>query len=258
MAWVLIKGALRRLRNAQKIDRKEAARRTGLRPITVRRHESLKDGPRTLQAETVKRYADAYKCDRETFAKWEEHGAAPPPDDDGDTSDPGAPALSTLSQRAERERELGGAKTVSLPTGYFDAFGPAILKKCMTACALYKDRCFAVAGRVEDSDHLPEPAARTLGVEVGAGARFRMTGKVAKGVPFYATVFTRDLEHTRQLLERGDDRKKVTVIVRVVVKPPEKDWKGFFIFEKRPVPRPFAFVVEQIVSAEAAQAYRVA
>jgi hypothetical protein len=86
----------------------------------------------------VKRYADAYRCDRETFAKWEEHGAAPPPDDDGDTTDQGAPPLSTLSQRAERERELGGAKTVSLPTGYFEAFGPAILKKCMTACAIYK------------------------------------------------------------------------------------------------------------------------
>src|SRR3954462_8723363 len=125
MSWVLIKGALRRLRNAQKIDRKEAARRTGLRPITARRHESLKDGPRTRQAETVKRYADAYKCDRETFAKWEEHGAAPPLDDEGEAIDPIAPPMGTLSQRAERERELGAAKTVSLPTGYFDVLGPA-------------------------------------------------------------------------------------------------------------------------------------
>jgi hypothetical protein len=34
------------------------------------------------------------------------------------------------------------------------------------------------------------------------------------------------------------------------VKEPIDDWKGFFIFEKRPKPHPFAFVVEHVISDE--------
>jgi hypothetical protein len=33
-----------------------------------------------------------------------------------------------------------------------------------------------------------------------------------------------------------------------VVRDADDDWKGFFIFEKRPKPHPFAFVVEELIA----------
>ena len=53
--------------------------------------------------------------------------------------------------------------------------------------------------------------------------------------------------HTRQLIDLAEEKSRATVLARVVVKEPADDWKGFFIFEKRPKPHPFAFVVEHII-----------
>lgn len=94
---------------------------------------------------------------------------------------------------------------------------------------------------------MPARAAAVLDVDVGHGARFLVARNVARGVPFYATVFTRDLAHTRQLIDLAEGQGRATVLARVVVRQPVDDWKGFFIFEKRPKPHPFAFVVERVV-----------
>src|SRR5262249_15050759 len=82
------------------------------------------------------------------------------------------------------------------------------------------------------------------------GARFMLTRKLLKGSPFYATVFTQTKKQTKALLDFSDERKKATVIARVIVKPPTPDWKGFFLFEKRPKPHPYALLVDEIVIAE--------
>ncbi|HEX4459074.1 MAG TPA: hypothetical protein VIA18_13950 [Polyangia bacterium] len=66
-------------------------------------------------------------------------------------------------------------------------------------------------------------------------------------MPFYATAFARALAHSRALIAAGEAKARATVIVRVVVKEPVDDWKGFFIFEKRPKPHAFAFVVDELV-----------
>ena len=62
-------------------------------------------------------------------------------------------------------------------------------------------------------------------------------------------MFTRRLDHTRELLQAGEAQARALVIVRVVVREADDDWKGFFIFEKRPKPHPFAFVVDDPVKA---------
>jgi hypothetical protein len=66
--------------------------------------------------------------------------------------------------------------------------------------------------------------------------------------PFYATVFTERLADTETLLAAGEKKGGAVVLARVVVRPPAEGWKGFFIFEKRPKPHPWALVVDGIVS----------
>src|SRR5439155_537342 len=82
----------------------------------------------------------------------------------------------------------------------------------------------AIVGVVQDSEALPARAAAVLGVAVGHGARFLVARNVARGVPFYATVFTRHLPHTRALVAAGEARQKALVVARVVVAQPLDDW----------------------------------
>ena len=247
MPWALIKGSLQRLRVAQALDRAQAARRTGLRDHTIRTHEGPK-APRLLRDDTVKRYAAAYKCEAEAFVKWEDHAARVVPSDHAEpVLDPIAPPSGTLERRAQRERELGGGAQVTTPSGSYELLGAALLRRCFSACQVHKDQRVAIVGRISDQDYVPEFAAKVLGAAVGAGAIFKIERKIAKGLPVYATVFTRTVEHTRYLMDRADAQKRATVIARVFVKVPDEHWKGFFIFEKPKRPRPFAFVVEEVV-----------
>lgn len=247
MPWALIKGALRRLRVAQALDRAQAARRTGLRDHTIRLHEGTK-APKMLRDDTVKAYAAAYKCDPQEFVKWIDHASTDPKNEiDDHAHDPIAPPAGTLERRAQRERELGGATRITTTTGSYEVLGAALLRRCFSACQVHKDEQFAIIGRISDQDYIPEFAARMLGAEVGAGAIFKIERKIAKGLPVYATVFTRTVAHTKHLMDRADAQKRATVIARVFVKVPDEYWKGFFIFEKPKRPRPFAFVVEEVV-----------
>jgi hypothetical protein len=69
---------------------------------------------------------------------------------------------------------------------------------------------------------------------------------VVKGLPVYVTVFAPQGAHALYLNDRNRSDRPVSIVVRVFVKTPEEYWKGFFIFEKRPLPRPWCFVVEGI------------
>jgi hypothetical protein len=251
MPWLLLPGTLRQLRRARQLDRRAAARMTGLAIATVRRHEESALATRGLQDETVRRYAAAYGCAPEAFARWIDHGQVPSARaaaaDDDALTDEAAPPRSTLALRAACERALGEPQVVG---DGVPLVGPAFLEKVNTACALFRDQRVAIAGRVEDHGYAPEAAARAIDAEVGVGARFRLSRSVVRGVPVFATVFTRRLEHTRYLLERAEDRRRATVLTRVFVKTPGDGWKGFFVFEKRPKPRPFAFVVEDILDLD--------
>jgi hypothetical protein len=155
------------------------------------------------------------------------------------------PPSGTLSRRAQRERELGrdGEKL-----GEVELCGPTLLKRIGAACAAAEGQRLAFTGLVKEYDALPARAADVLQISVGHGARFLLARHVARGVPFYATVFTLTLAHTRALIDRAEDKARAALVARVVVKPAAGDWKGFFIFEKRPKPHPFAFVVEELLA----------
>lgn len=246
MTWVPIPDAVRALREAARLEQRELAKKSGLTERAIRLLES-KRAPKTMYAATVKALAGALKCAPEDLATWVPRRRGHDVDDDLQ-SVLALPPASTLARRARREQELGrDGETIATTSGRYALVGPTLLKRCHAACATVADERFAVSGVLKDYDALPARAAAVLGVEVGRGARFLLARNVARGVPFYATVFTRRLDHTRRLIDLAEAEARATVLARVVVKEPADDWKGFFIFEKRPKPHPFAFVVEHIV-----------
>jgi hypothetical protein len=244
---MLIRGALRRLRKGNKLDRKEAAKLAKVTEWTLHRHETEELAPVTLRDYIVKEYMKAYKCPAESFVTWVDHNERPRRLNR--IKDPAAPRIATLTERAGHELAIGAKKTISLRNETIEVVGTGLIQDCMTAFALHEGKGFAVEGIVSDTRYLPDIAARALGAQIGAGASFRIDREIVKGLPVYVSVFTRRGEHTRELLERHRARKEVTVLVRIFTKPPEGEWKGFLIFEKKPKPRPWIFVVDEILPA---------
>ena len=249
MTWVPIRNAVRKLREAAKLEQRELAKKSGLTERAIRLLES-KSAPKTMYAATVKALAGTLKCAPEDLATWVPRRRGHDVDDEIQ-SVIALPPSSTLARRAQREQELGrDNETLTTTSGRYALLGPTLLKRCNAACATVENGVVAVSGLLKDYDSLPARAATVLDVRVGQGARFLLARNVARGVPFYATIFTRDLAQTRQLIDLAEDKSRVTVLARVVVKEPVDDWKGFFIFEKRPKPHPFAFVVEHVIVDE--------
>ena len=246
MTWVPVPGAVRKLREAAKLEQRELAKKSGLTERTIRLLES-KRAPKTMYAASVKALAGVLKCAPEDLATWLARRRGNEVGDDVE-SVIALPPAGTLARRAQREQELGrDGDTLITPAGRHELCGPTLLKRCHAACATVESRVIGFSGMVKDYDSLPARAAAVLGVKVGQGSRFLLARNVARGVPFYATVFTRDLAHTRRLIDVAEAKSRAVLLARVVVAPPDGDWKGFFIFEKRPKPHPFAFVVEELL-----------
>ena len=246
MTWVPIRDAVRTLREAARLEQRELAKKSGLTERAIRLLES-KRAPKTMYAATVKALAGTLKCAPEDLATWVPRRRGHDADDEIQSL-VALPPSSTLARRAHREQELGrDADTLTTTTGRWPLLGPTLLKRCHAACATVAGERFAVSGHVKDYEALPARAAAVLGARVGHGSRFLVARNVARGVPFYATVFSRALDHTRRLLDIAEGKTRATLLVRVVVAEPDGDWKGFFIFEKRPKPHPFAFVVEELL-----------
>jgi hypothetical protein len=253
MPNVLIPGALRSIRLEKKLDRRAAAKLLGLNECTIRRHESDDAGPLTLKPSTVRLYMRGYGCTADRFVRFvdrDEPQAIRRPADEA----PGAPRLPTLTLRAQHELALRIKQTIRYRDEDVEVVGPARLHQCMTAFGLYKDRHFAVVGKVKDMRYLPDPASEALGVEPGMGASFRVDRTLVRGVPIYVTVFTTTANATQQLVTRYEDGKETTLIVDIFVKPATNNWKGFFIFEKTKVPRPWVFVVRDVLDSVVPQA----
>jgi hypothetical protein len=156
------------------------------------------------------------------------------------------PPAGTLELRAEQERHLGGPGQIAIAGEKVELLGAILIQRINTACELYRDQRFGWHGQVTKQDYLPEIVGKVLGVRVGVGALFRLERRIGKDSLIYITVFTQNAEQTRYLMDCADEKKKAEVLVRVFVKPPEDDWKGFFVLEKTKRPRPFCYLVEKI------------
>src|SRR5262245_52723563 len=249
MAWVPIEGALRKLREARDLSRQELADRSGVRHRTIRAHESGTP-PRTMQDDTIRLLAKALNVDKSALAKKVADSELAHAIDVNAGDQRMLPAVKTLTLRAEQERGLGVHDGVMTRAGRVEVLGPALMQRLSAGCALHEGQRFAVVGTVRQYDAIPQVAAKVLGVPLGFGARVMLLRKLVKGSPFYATVFTRTGEQTKTIFDCEDGRKKVTAIVRVIVKPPAQKWKGFFVFEKRPKPHPFALLVDEILTED--------
>lgn len=247
MTWVPIRGAVGKLRQASKLEQRELAKKSGLTERTIRLLES-KRAPKTMYAASVKALAGVFKCAPEEIATWVARARAGADGEDDVETVLALPRPSTLQRHAHRERELGrDGEFVTSASGSYELVGPTLLKRCHAACATVEGQRFAIAGVVKDYEALPARAAAVLGVKAGHGSRFLVARNITRGVPFYATVLTERLAHTQRLIGLGEARGRAVIIVRVVVKEAVDDWKGFFIFEKRPKPHPYAFVVEEVL-----------
>ena len=240
MTWVPIRNAVRKLREAAKLEQRELAKKSGITERAIRLLES-KRAPKTMYAATVKALAGTLKCAPEDLATWVPRRRGHDVDDEIQ-SVIALPPTSTLARRAQLEQELGrDNETLTTTSGRYALLGPTLLKRCQTACATVENELFAVSGLLKDHDALPARAAAVLDVRVGHGARFLLARNVARGVPFYATVFTRDLEQTRQLIDLAEEKSRATVLARVVVKEPHRRLEGFLHLREASQAAPIRF-----------------
>lgn len=249
MPWILIPGALRRIRKGKKLDRKAAARLVKLDERTLHRHEVDELAPRTLQIETVNRYCKGYDVQPEAFVWWSDHEeeASTRKERSDRIRDPAAPKVATLTARAKHELAIKAQKSITVEGESLDVVGNVIIRECMNTFAPYEGKRFVVEGTIDDTDYIPEVAMRALGGEYGEGARYRIGREIVKGLPVYVTVFAPQGAHAVYLNECNRSDKPIMLVVRVFVKPPDEYWKGFLIFEKKPIFRPWCFVVEAIL-----------
>jgi hypothetical protein len=249
MGWVLIPGALLRLRHRLKLSRAEAADKFGLTVETMRRHEHRTDAPRTLRDYIVRIYCKGYGVPPEAFVRWEGSGEGEKRGRKRKVKDPAAPKIQTLTERVEHELATSPDQTIQFDGRKFRVVGAKIMQECMTAFALHAGKTYAVSGIVSDSRALPERAAKMLNISNGVGASFRIDREIVAGLPLYVTVIAKTVEDTRFLLDRHQNKQPVTVLVRIFVKEAIEDWKGFFIFEKKPTPRPWIFLVDHVIGS---------
>jgi hypothetical protein len=164
------------------------------------------------------------------------------------------PRLGKLSENAKQERMLGlDCQTVIAPSGTYPLLGFNRFKLIWSRPKAHDGQRFAVQGKPDDYMGLNQSTAEALGTD--DGGKFRVSRMVSEGLPFYATVFAASGEHF-EALNAQLDRGLVTIIVRVLHKPPKGKFRGFFFYEDREegdsrkptprVPKDFAFVVEEI------------
>lgn len=252
MAWILINGALAKIRRTSKKTRKEVAAKTKLNLATIRRHERVDVAAVALQEETVRAYCDAYEVEPEAFAKWSVEDASARKRRLARIPDPSAPALKTLAQRANHEVMIGAQDDACDIAGEMvPLVGNNVIREAMAAFGHYEGKRFVVEGLIDDTASIPAIAmSMAFGGRFGEGTRFRICREVRRGLSVYVTVFAPKLVDATALLECVRAARPVKLVVRVFVKPPDEIWKGFFIFEKRPTPYPWCFVVDAILPPE--------
>jgi len=261
MPWKPIKGALRRAREARGWTGPILAARSEVSLRQIRNLES-DDPPEWYRIITLDKLTVALHRQKEHLAQyWETTTSGPslarggPGYEPAAPGDPeleqdgaavaGLPPLGTLSARARLERQLG-LQDLKLCTrsGTCDLLGLDKFKRVFSRPKAHDCKQFAVQGTIDDYMGISSAQARVLDAE--DGMKFRVVREVAPRAPFYTTIFAR-AEHADALTEAMDSDRDVAVLVRVVHKPPSKNWKGFYWIEADRIGRHFAFLVEEIV-----------
>jgi transcriptional regulator with XRE-family HTH domain len=248
MPWFPIKGVVRRLRLERHWERKDLAKKSGIKQRTIRLWES-DNIPRKGQDDTVRGFAAAFQVPPETLADWLDYD--PSVVDDLNEEGSSAPSKSTLGIRAARD-DL--RESITLPDGErVELIRPRLLNRLKTASGLGAGR-YAITGRVKDHRDMPPIVGVRLGVDPKLCGQFYFLRKLNNGDLCYASPFTANGEHTTRLLDAADARELVTIVVRVEIREPDgKEFKGFVFFQKKgekPKMWRWCFVVEQVLEGE--------
>lgn len=247
MPWFPIKHIIKKLRMERGWTRVELAKKSGVKPRTVRLYES--DAiPRTGQDDTVRGFAAAFQVPPETVADWLDYD---PDVDDLDVAG-GAPAKSTLAARAARDdlREW-----ITLRDGQLlELVRPRLLHRIRTAPGLCANAKYAIAGKVRDHRGMPTIVGGVLGLDTAVCGQFLFVRRVHNGDVCYASLFSATADQTARLLDAADAKEVATVVARIEIqKPKDEKFRGFAQFQKRGEKENFAkwcFVIEQVLDGD--------
>ncbi len=161
----------------------------------------------------------------------------------------GPPVLSTLSQRADRERALGLHEVdVETSTGKkLPVLGLTWFKRIWSRPTKYDGAQFVIVGRVDDHQGLSRPIRKAL--KVTDGGKYRVVRWLDSETFFYTTVFALSGDQADVLTPIAEAKEPAATIVRVVHKPPKgREWPGFYFYGSEKIAFEFAFVCESIIA----------
>jgi hypothetical protein len=267
----------------RRISADELAKAAKLSLRAIREYLRTAPKDRTATDKTVKSLAGALsskevQCRPAYLAAWENSDGSIVTTDASDPTlkrpssaqkpeahEPAGPTKQKLTLRAETERELGlHDQTIEVAGRALPLVGCDWIERIEMEYEEYGGKQFALQGLIDDRRNIAAVAVPILDAEDGRGAAQFLIKRSATGVssdgteksvPIYPTIFASKGEHGKELYRCL--KEKVPVIVRaklaIVKKRPatatEARFEGFFHFESgRPKPRPWAFVVEEVVS----------
>lgn len=249
------------------MSQEAAAQRIGISVRALRAHES-DDPPETMRAANLHAFAKLYKVKvedllepvvpatllRQTLAPSKPMPAtiAVPELEasiNGGERTAGLPALSTLSQRADRERSLGLHEVeIELSTGgKLPVLGLTWFKRIWSRPRKFEDARFLIVGCIDDHQGLSRPLRKTFKLE--DGGKYRVVRWLDADTFFYTTVFAFSGEQADILTPIAETKQLAASVVRVVHKPPKgRDWPGFYFYGSDKIAFEFGFICETIVS----------
>jgi len=254
VAWIPVKYALRKMRERRGMTVAELADLAGISDKMINRYES-RTPPSFIRADNADHVSQAFGLSLLAYDKWpaqdrwieEVHHRG---SDDVASSEPHVHQVTTLARYAKQERDLGlHALTMQTTGGPADLLGQYRLNKIFSTPKFYDKHVFAVVGKVDGHQTQPSSAAKKIGADVDEGAVFRLSRNVAKRLPQYVSVFTRDADTTQRMMKAYDDQEWMMVLVHVHYDPPAGTWRGFFFVEAAGQhSKKFCFVVDKIVT----------
>lgn len=268
LKWVLLRGVLRKLRMERGWTQAIVAARSGMSVRQIKSHESRRP-PKSIRSDYLLALAEVFgKKDLKHIAEFDgpadsqpsppsasharkpSSGASVSELEDtingGEPQNAAPPILSTLSQRSERERELGLDQVmVETPRGRLPLLGLNWFKLIWSRPLKYDGARFLIIGDIDDYQGLSLPVRKTF--EVKDGGKYRFVRWLDDKTFFYTTAFAFTSEQADALTPVALTKGRAAMIVRVVYKEPiARKWPGFFFYGSDK-PFEFGFICEEIL-----------
>lgn len=250
---IMKKGELERLRLAAGLTVQQLAARSNVNRRTIERIESGQQ-PR-VKDRTTEDLARGLRCEADVLSTLE----GQPPEWTRTPAPMVSPAHSVArtspdTKQAQREASMGiDRPTIEVAGKDIPIMSYMRKKQCELLYATLTNDTFAACGQVRDYKAMPSEVASLLNADVGAGASYfviqreiKRLGPQGGSEHLRTVVYVPAEKHCRELMEHHSRREEVAVFMRIVVREPSADWKGFPTFDPEAAFRPWAFVSQWI------------